>query len=225
MTRDQELTQAVINGDKDGLVRLLREELGAGRGPLAILNEGLLPGMNILGERFGRGEIFIPELMAAAKAMTAAMELLRPLLEATGVEPLGKVVIGTVKGDMHDIGKNLVAMMLRGAGFEVVDLGVNTSAEKFLQALEETGARLMGMSALLTTTMNRMGGIIQEVRRASFGGEVRIVVGGAPLDEAYARKIGADGYAKDAALAVDRFKALCGGARSGAPGAQGRVAR
>lgn len=225
MTRDQGLAQGVINGDRKGVLQLLREELDTGRSPLAILNEGLIPGMNILGERFGRGEIFIPELMAAAKTMTAAMELLRPLLEATGVKLLGKVVIGTVKGDMHDIGKNLVAMMLRGAGFEVVDLGVNTSAEKFVQTLGETGARLMGMSALLTTTMNRMGGIIQEIRRASFGQEVRIVVGGAPLDEAYARKIGADGYAKDAALAVDRFKMLCNGPRSGVSESQGRLAR
>ncbi|MEK6711224.1 MAG: corrinoid protein [Nitrospinota bacterium] len=211
MVRDQELTQGVIHGDRETVLRLLREELDAGRGPLAILNGGLIPGINILGERFGRGEVFIPELMAAAKAMNAAMDVLRPLLEATGVKPLGRVVIGTVKGDMHDIGKNLVAMMLRGAGFEVIDLGVNAGAEKFIQALEQTGARLMGMSALLTTTMNRMEGIIQEIRRAAFGPEVRIVVGGAPLDEEYARKIGADGYAKDAALAVGRFKALCGG--------------
>ena len=213
MAHEQELTQGVIQGDKETVLRLIREELDAGRGPVAILNEGLIPGINILGEQFGRGEIFIPELMAAAKAMTAAMELLRPLLEASGVKPLGKVVIGTVKGDMHDIGKNLVGMMLRGAGFEVIDLGVNAGPEKFIQALEQSGARLMGMSALLTTTMNRMGGIIQEIRRVSFGPEVQIVVGGAPLDESYARKIGADGYAKDATLAVDRFKALCDGAR------------
>jgi len=209
MPHDAELTQGVVSGDKEAVLRLIRAELDAGRGAVAILNEGLIPGINILGDQFGRGEAFIPELMAAAKVMTAAMELLRPLLEATGVKPLGKVVIGTVKGDMHDIGKNLVAMMLRGAGFEVTDLGVNAGAEKFIQAIERTGARLLGMSALLTTTMNRMSGIIQEIRRAPFGPEVRIVVGGAPLDEAYSRKIGADGYAKDAAVAVDRFKALC----------------
>ena len=212
MTHDSELTQGVLTGDKETVLRLIRAELDAGRGPVAILNGGLIPGINILGDQFGRGEVFIPELMAAAKVMTAAMELLRPLLEATGIKPLGKVVIGTVKGDMHDIGKNLVAMMLRGAGFDVIDLGVNAGAEKFIQAVERTGARLLGMSALLTTTMNRMGGIIQEIRQAPFGPEVRIVVGGAPLDETYAKKIGADGYAKDAALAVDRFKALCASA-------------
>lgn len=215
MNHDGELKQGVMTGDKEAVIRLIRAELDAGREAAAILDGGLVPGINALGDQFGRGEVFIPELMAAAKVMTAAMELLRPLLEATGVKPLGKVVIGTVKGDMHDIGKNLVAMMLRGAGFEVTDLGVNAGAEKFIQAIEQTGARLLGMSALLTTTMNRMGSIIQEIRSAPFGPELRIVVGGAPLDEAYARKIGADGYAKDAALAVDRFKALCAAAPAG----------
>ncbi|MFQ5896205.1 MAG: B12-binding domain-containing protein, partial [Nitrospinota bacterium] len=121
---------------------------------------------------------------------------------------LGRVVMGTVKGDMHDIGKNLVCMMLRGAGFEVIDLGVDTSAGRFVRALADSGARLLGMSALLTTTMNRMGGIIEEVRRAPFGPEVRVVVGGAPLDAEYAARIGADGYAKDATLAVGCFKEL-----------------
>lgn len=215
MSHDPDLKQGVMSGDKDTVLRLIRAELDAGRGAVAILEGGLIPGIKALGDQFGRGEVFIPELMAAAKVMTAAMDLLRPLLEATGVKPLGRVVIGTVKGDMHDIGKNLVAMMLRGAGFEVTDLGVNAGAEKFIQAIEQTGARLLGMSALLTTTMNRMGNIIQEIRNSPSGREVRIVVGGAPLDEAYAKKIGADGYAKDAALAVDRFKALC-------PAASGR---
>lgn len=208
MSRDQELTQGIIRGDRESVVRLVREELEAGRGPVPILNEGLVPGMKTLGDQFGRGEVFIPELMAAAKAMTAAMEILRPLLEASGVEPLGKIVMGTVKGDMHDIGKNLVCMMLRGAGFEVIDLGVNTSAEQFIEALETSGARIMGMSALLTTTMSRMGGIIESIRETPFGGEVRIMVGGAPLDEAFAASIGANGFAKDAPLAVERFKKL-----------------
>lgn len=208
MSRDQELAQGIIRGDRESVVRLTREELDAGREAVGILNEGLIPGMDVLGERFARGEAFIPELMAAAKAMNAAMEILRPLLEASGVESLGKVVMGTVKGDMHDIGKNLVCMMLRGAGFEVIDLGVNTSAERFIQAIEESGARLLGMSALLTTTMSRMGGIIEEIRKSRAGAGVRIAVGGAPLDLAYANKIGADGYAKDATVAVECFKGL-----------------
>lgn len=208
MSRDQELTQGIIRGDRDSVVRLVREELDAGRGPVPILNEGLVPGMEELGDQFGRGEVFIPELMAAAKAMTAAMEILRPLLEASGVEPLGKIVMGTVKGDMHDIGKNLVSMLLRGAGFEVIDLGVNTSAEQFIEALETSGARIIGMSALLTTTMSRMGSIIESIRKTPFGGEVKIMVGGAPLDEEFAASIGANGFAKDAPLAVERFKEL-----------------
>ncbi len=208
MSRNQELTEGIIRGDRENVVRLVREDLEAGHGPVLILNDGLIPGMEKLGDQFGRGEVFIPELMAAAKAMNAAMEILRPLLEASGVEPLGKVVMGTVKGDMHDIGKNLVCMLLRGAGFEVIDLGVNTSAEQFIEALENSGARILGMSALLTTTMNRMGAIIETIRRAPFGEEVRIMVGGAPLDEDFAAKIGANGYAKDAPLAVDRFKEL-----------------
>src|SRR3989338_61900 len=156
MPRDQELAQGIIRGDRESVVRLTREELDAGREAVGILNEGLIPGMDVLGERLARGEAFIPELMAAAKAMNAAREILRPLLEASGVESLGKVVMGTVKGDMHDIGKNLVCMMLRGAGFEVIDLGVTAGAERFIQAIEESGARLLGMSALLTTTMSRM---------------------------------------------------------------------
>ena len=208
MSRDMELTQGIIRGDRENVVRLIREDLAEGRGPVPILNDGLIPGMEELGDQFGRGEVFIPELMAAAKAMTAAMDILRPLLEESGVEPLGKIVMGTVKGDMHDIGKNLVCMMLRGAGFEVIDLGVNTSAEQFIEALDTSGARIMGMSALLTTTMNRMGTIIENIRKAPFGDEVRIMVGGAPLDEEFAEKIGANGYAKDAPLAVERFKEL-----------------
>ncbi len=208
MSRNQELTEGIIRGDRENVVRLVREDLEAGRDPVPILNDGLIPGMEELGDQFGRGEVFIPELMAAAKAMNAAMEILRPLLEARGVEPLGKIVMGTVKGDMHDIGKNLVGMMLRGAGFEVIDLGVNTSAEQFIEALENSGARILGMSALLTTTMNRMGGIIEAIRKAPFGEEVKIMVGGAPLDEDFAAKIGANGYAKDAPLAVGRFKEL-----------------
>jgi 5-methyltetrahydrofolate--homocysteine methyltransferase len=208
MSRNQELKDGIIRGDRENVVRLVRQDLEAGRGPVPILNDGLIPGMEELGGQFGRGEVFIPELMAAAKAMNAAMEILRPLLEAKGVEPLGKVVMGTVKGDMHDIGKNLVSMMLRGAGFEVIDLGVNTSAEQFIEALENSGSRILGMSALLTTTMNRMGTIIEAIRRAPFGEEVRIMVGGAPLDEDFAAKIGANGYAKDAPLAVERFKEL-----------------
>lgn len=208
MSRDQELTQGIIRGDRENVVRMVREDLDAGRSPVPILKEGLIPGMEKLGEQFGCGEVFIPELMAAAKAMNAAMEILRPLLEDSGVKPLGKIVIGTVKGDMHDIGKNLVGMMLRGAGFEVIDLGVNASAEKFTEALEKSGARIVGMSALLTTTMNRMGGMIENIRKAPFGNEVRIMVGGAPLDEEFAAKIGANGYAKDAPLAVERFREL-----------------
>ena len=180
MSRNHELKDGIIRGDRESVVRLVQQDLEGGRSPGPILNDGLIPGMEELGDKFGRGEVFIPELMAAAKAMNAAMEILRPLLEATGVEPLGKVVMGTVKGDMHDIGKNLVSMMLQGAGFQVIDLGTNITAQQFVDAVKEHQPHILGMSALLTTTMPRMEETIQALKEAGVRDGLKIMAGGAP---------------------------------------------
>jgi 5-methyltetrahydrofolate--homocysteine methyltransferase len=162
----------------------------------------------VVGEKFKNGEYFVPEVLVAARAMKAAMELLRPLLAASDVEPIGTVVIGTVRGDLHDIGKNLVAMMLEGAGFRVVDLGVDVPAEKFIEAAREHNAEIVGMSALLTTTMTYMPEVIKALEAEGIRNRVKVIVGGAPVTQEWADQIGADGYAPDAASAVDKCKEL-----------------
>ncbi len=200
------LADAVIKGDQNTAVEITRTALEEGTAAKIILNEGLIAGMDVVGERFKKNEIYIPEVLIAARSMKMAMELLEPELAKAGVEPIGKFLIGTAQGDLHDIGKNLVAMMLKGAGFEVVDLGVDVSPEKFVEKAKATGVHLVGISALLTTTMAGMEKTIKALQEATLS--VKIMIGGAPVTQGYADKIGAHGYAPDAATAVDVAKSL-----------------
>ena len=173
-----------------------------------VLNEALVEGMRIVGIDFRDGILFVPEVLLAANAMKGGMEILRPLLAETGVEPIGKIVIGTVKGDIHDIGKNLVGMMLEGAGFEVIDLGINNPVEKYLAALEQHQPDILGMSALLTTTMPYMKVVIDTLKEKGLRDDYIVLVGGAPLNETFAKAVGADAYCRDAAMAVETAKKL-----------------
>ena len=182
--------------------------LERGWDPSAVLNDALVEGMRIVGIDFRDGILFVPEVLLSANAMKAGMEILRPLLAETGAEPIGKIVIGTVKGDIHDIGKNLVGMMLEGAGFEVIDLGINTDVEEFLGALDEHKPDLLGMSALLTTTMPYMKVVIDTLIEKSLREEYMVIVGGAPLNEEFGEAIGADAYCRDAAVAAETAKHL-----------------
>jgi len=200
------LSEAVIKGDQNTAVEITKAALEEGTAAESILNEGLVAGMDIIGGRFKKNEVYIPEVLIAARAMKMAMEVLEPELAKAGVEPVGKFLIGTAKGDLHDIGKNLVAMMLKGAGFEVVDLGVDVAPEKFVEQAKSSGSQLIGISALLTTTMPGMEEVIKSLKDA--GITAKVMIGGAPVTQAYADKIGADGYAADAASAVDVAKSL-----------------
>ena len=200
------LADAVIRGDQKKAVEITKAALGEGAAPKSILDKGLIAGMDIVGARFKKNEIYIPEVLIAARAMKMAMEILEPELVKAGVEPVGRLLIGTVQGDLHDIGKNLVAMMLKGAGFEVIDLGVDVGPEKFLEHIKTSKAQLIGMSALLTTTMPGMERTIKALKQA--GVSAKVMIGGAPVTQDYAKKIGADGYAPDAASAVDMAKSL-----------------
>jgi methylmalonyl-CoA mutase cobalamin-binding domain/chain len=182
--------------------------LGRGWGPDRVLNDALVEGMRIVGIDFRDGILFVPEVLLAANAMKAGMEILRPLLAETGAQRIGKVVIGTVKGDIHDIGKNLVAMMLEGAGFEVINLGINNPVENFLAALEEHKPDILGMSALLTTTMPYMKVVIDELNERGIRNDYIVLVGGAPLNEEFGKAVGADAYCRDAAVAVETAQAL-----------------
>jgi 5-methyltetrahydrofolate--homocysteine methyltransferase len=207
----EELTAAVTAGKRTEVVRLTNELLAAGTAPQAIVEQGLVPGMAAVGERFKRNEIFVPEMLIAARAMKEALKILEPLLVQAGIAPKYTAVIGTVQGDLHDIGKNLVAMMWRGANFNIVDLGANVSPEKYVEAVRQHGAHLVGLSALLTTTMPAMRLTVERLRAAGLG-PVKVMVGGAPVTEQFAREIGADGYAADAGSAVDVARALVGAA-------------
>jgi 5-methyltetrahydrofolate--homocysteine methyltransferase len=200
------LSEAVITGNQAKALELTKAAISEGVSPADILNKGLVAGMNTIGERFKNNEVYIPEVLIAAYAMKAAMAVLEPKLIAAGVKPIAKAVVGTVQGDLHDIGKNLVAMLLKGAGFEVIDLGVDVSAQKFTDKAKEVNAKLIGMSALLTTTMPSMEKTVKAVKAA--GLSTKTMIGGAPVTQAYATKIGADGYAADAASAVDLAKSL-----------------
>jgi 5-methyltetrahydrofolate--homocysteine methyltransferase len=200
------LADAVIKGDQSTAVEITKTALAEGTSAKSVLEDGLIAGMNVIGGRFKRNEVYIPEVLIAARAMKMAMEVLEPELVKAGVEPVGKFMIGTVKGDLHDIGKNLVAMMLKGAGFEVLDLGIDVGPEKFVEKAKATGIQLIGMSALLTTTMPSMEKTIKALKEA--GVSAKIMIGGAPVTQGYADKIGADGYAPDAASAVDLAKGL-----------------
>ncbi|MDI9430739.1 MAG: corrinoid protein [Planctomycetota bacterium] len=200
------LAEAVIKGDQATAVSTTKAALSEGMAPKAILDEGLIAGMDVIGDRFKKNEVYIPEVLIAARAMKMAMEVLEPELVKAGVQPIGKLVIGTVQGDLHDIGKNLVAMMLKGAGFEVIDLGVDVSPAKFVEETKSKNAQLVGMSALLTTTMPGMEKTIKALQEA--GVKAKVMVGGAPVTQSFAEKIGAQGYAPDAASAVDTAKSL-----------------
>jgi len=200
------LADAIIKGDQNTAVEITRAALDEGTAAKSVLEEGLIAGMDVVGNRFKKNEIYIPEVLIAARAMKMAMEILEPELVKAGVKPVGKFLIGTVQGDLHDIGKNLVAMMLKGAGFEVIDLGVDVGPEKFVEQAGNTGIQLIGMSALLTTTMPGMEKTVKALKDA--GVSVKIMIGGAPVTQGYADRIGADGYAPDAASAVDMAKTL-----------------
>jgi len=200
------LAEAVIRGDQATAVNVTKQALREKVAPKKILDEGLIAGMDVVGSRFKNNEIYIPEVLIAARAMKMAMEVLEPELVKAGVQPIGKLVIGTVQGDLHDIGKNLVAMMLKGAGFEVIDLGVDVAPEKFAAEAKARGVHLIGMSALLTTTMPGMEKTIKALQQA--GVKAKVMIGGAPVTQSFADKIGAHGYAPDAASAVDTAKKL-----------------
>jgi 5-methyltetrahydrofolate--homocysteine methyltransferase len=195
-------------GDEEQVGELTRTAIAQGIAPKTILDGGLIAGMQVVGEQFRTHEIFLPDVLMAAKAMYAGMDELKPLLLRDDVPTLGKVVIGTVQGDLHDIGKNLVGVMLRGAGFEVIDLGNDVAPARFLEAAKTSGAAVIGMSALLTTTMPVMRGVTDLLRAEGLAGKIRTVIGGAPVSADYAREIGADAYAYDGANAVERVRAL-----------------
>jgi len=203
----QALAQAIINGKAPDAKSLTESALAEGVKPGDILNNGLVAGMSVVGEKFKNNEFYVPEVLITARAMKTAMELLRPKLAASGVESRGKVAIGTVRGDLHDIGKNLVAMMLEGAGFEIQDLGVDVKPEQFVEAVKG-GAKILALSALLTTTMPAMKDTIEALKSEGVRENAYIMIGGAPVTQNYCDEIGADGYAPDAASAVDKAKEL-----------------
>jgi 5-methyltetrahydrofolate--homocysteine methyltransferase len=199
------ISEALQKGKADEVKTLVSEALAEKVDAKKVLEEGLIAGMDIIGGRFKRNEIYIPEVLIAARAMHAGMSVLEPILVESGVKMIGKIAIGTVKGDLHDIGKNLVAMMYKGAGFDVMDLGVDVPAEKFVQASDD-GADIVGLSALLTTTMVQMKGVLESLKEK--GSKAKAIIGGAPVTQNYCDEIGADGYAADAATAVEIGKAL-----------------
>jgi 5-methyltetrahydrofolate--homocysteine methyltransferase len=208
----ERIADALMKGDDAGVRALTGEALAATLPAGDVLQKGLVAGMNVVGDQFRRREIFLPDVLLSARAMYAGLDLLKPHLAKDGVPLRGKIVLGTVKGDLHDIGKNLVAILLKGAGFEVIDLGHDVPAEAFVDAAVREGATLIGMSALLTTTMPRMKDVVSLLRERGLAGRVRTIVGGAPLSAEFAREIGADGYACDAATAVERVESLLGAA-------------
>ncbi|MBP1657499.1 MAG: cobalamin B12-binding domain protein [Bacteroidetes bacterium] len=198
----KKLYDAILTGNFKSAKEITQQALAAGADPQAMVQQYMIPAMDEVGRRYEANEYFVPELLISARAMKASLEFIRPLLIASGAEPAGRVVIGTVKGDLHDIGKNLVAAMLEGAGFEVIDLGVDVSPEKFITALNEKKAGLVAMSALLTTTMNSMKTTVEAMKAAGVRNNVKIMIGGAPVTEKYAEEIGADGYSTNANGAV-----------------------
>jgi len=202
------VSEALQRGDAEKVAELVKKALEEKLTPKDILDSGLINGMDIIGAKFKRSEVYVPEVLIAARAMHAGMSVLRPKLIETGVKNIGKVVIGTIKGDLHDIGKNLVKMMLEGAGFEVIDLGSDVSIDKFVEAVKEHQPDIMGMSALLTTTMVNMADVIKAIEAAGLRDKVSIMIGGAAVSQNYAKQIGADEYSPDAASAVDKAKAF-----------------
>ena len=204
----EQIKENLMKGKANDVKTLVEQALNDGEEPGKILNEGLLAGMSIIGERFKNNEVYVPEVLIAARAMKTGMEILQPKLVAAGVEPKGTAVVGTVKGDLHDIGKNLVRMMLEGAGLKVVDLGIDVEPQKFVDGARENGATVVGVSALLTTTMTNMKAVVEAVAASDLAGKVKVMIGGAPVTQAFCDEIGADGYAPDAASAADLATSL-----------------
>ena len=206
----KEIADNLIKGKAPEVKELVQKAIDEGEDVEKVLNEGLVAGMSVVGAKFKANEFYVPEVLIAARAMKAGMGILRPILAEKNIKGIGTVVLGTVRGDLHDIGKNLVAMMLEGAGFEIIDLGVDVSPEKFIEAAKEKKADLVGLSALLTTTMPSMKDVVKAVGDSGLKDKVKVMIGGAPLTQSYADEIGADGYAPDAASAVDEVKQLLG---------------
>lgn len=200
----QEIAEAVISGNAEKVKESAESALAEGAAPQTIVNEGLIAGMNVVGVKFKNNEVYIPEVLIAARAMRAGMDVVKPLLSATEVQGKGTILIGTVKGDLHDIGKNLVRMMLEGAGYKVIDLGIDIAPDKFIQAVEEHKPQIVALSALLTTTMVNMRSTIELLKPYS----VKVMIGGAPVTQDFADEIGADAYASDAATAVEKANEL-----------------
>jgi 5-methyltetrahydrofolate--homocysteine methyltransferase len=208
----EKLSTAILEGNAEQAPRLVNKAIGEGATAGEVLDQGLLVGMTEVGVRFRAGDMFVPEVLMSAEAMQASMIILRPLLLASGVKLIGKVLLGTVKGDLHDIGKNLVAMMCEGAGFEVIDIGFNVEPEKFVAAIKQHQPQVVGMSAMLTTTMRAMGYTIKAIEEAGLRDTLKIMVGGAPVDAEFARRIGADGYGSNAPAGSELAKKFVGAA-------------
>lgn len=204
----EEISEKVQKGRAKDVVALINQALEEGIAPKIVLNDGLMAGMNVIGEKFKNNEVFVPEVLVAARAMNKGVQTLKPALTAQGVEPIGKAVICTVKGDMHDIGKNLVKMMIEGQGIECIDLGVDVGPEQVVEAVRESGAQLVCLSALLTTTMYAQKDIIDALKEAGLRDQVKVMVGGAPVTQAFADEIGADCYTLDAASAAEAARAF-----------------
>ncbi|HZK83267.1 MAG TPA: corrinoid protein [Desulfosporosinus sp.] len=203
-----ELAQSVIEGQRDQVKNLVTSLIAAGNNPLEIVNEGLIEGMNVVGVRFKAGEMYVPEVLMAAKSMSGGLEIVRPLISEADQKSKGKILLGTVKGDLHDIGKNLVGMLIESGGLEVINMGVDVSAEDFIDAIIEHEPDILALSALLTTTMPAMQDIIELLEEEDLRDKVKVIIGGAPVSREYADSIGADGYAPDAGSAVELCKQL-----------------
>lgn len=210
VTDFKEIKDAILKGKFNEIAQLVQKTIDAGESPDHIIDMGLIAGMNAVGVLFKNDEMYIPEVLVSARAMHTGMEVLKPLLGDTDMSTAGKVVLGTVKGDLHDIGKNLVGMMFRGAGYDVLDIGIDQPVENFIEAVGKTEAQVMGMSALLTTTMTEMPRVIEGLIEAGLREKVKVLVGGAPVNADFASSIGADGYAPDAGSALDKVKELIG---------------
>jgi 5-methyltetrahydrofolate--homocysteine methyltransferase len=206
----QKISEELQKGNYQEMPKLVQEALNANVPPSKILSDGLVAGMDVVGEKFRRDEFFMPEVLISARAMQAGMDILRPKLIETGVKLAGKIVLGTVKGDLHDIGKNLVGMLMEGAGFQVIDLGIDVPSERFVEAVKMNRPNILGLSSLLTTTMPKMKEVIESLVEAGVRGRVKVMVGGAPVTEKFAKDVGADAYAPEAASAVEKARELIG---------------
>jgi 5-methyltetrahydrofolate--homocysteine methyltransferase len=206
----QKISEELQKGNYEEVPKLVQEALNANVPPSKILSDGLVAGMDVVGEKFRRDEFFMPEVLISARAMQAGMNILRPKLIETGAKLAGKIVLGTVKGDLHDIGKNLVGMLMEGAGFQVIDLGIDVPSERFVEAVKMNRPNILGLSSLLTTTMPKMKEVIESLVEAGVRGRVKVMVGGAPVTEKFAKDVGADAYAPEAASAVEKARELIG---------------